>query len=376
MAEIKKKGGAGLRGQVAGQSSICTVGVSGSGLTYRGYDLIDLADNTSFEEVSYLILHGKLPNQTELDSYIARLKGLRGLPDKLKNTLENIPKTANPMDVLRTGCSMLGNLEEEQNFTQQVDKAERMLSVFPSIVNYWYHFSHNNKRIEVQTDDDSIGAHFLHLLHGEKPNALNAKVMNISLILYAEHEFNASTFAARVCSSTLSDIHSSVTSAIGTLRGPLHGGANEAASAMINRWQNPDQAEAAIMQMLINKDLIMGFGHAVYTKSDPRNEVIKKLAKELSKAVGDKHLYQVSERVESVMLREKKLFANADFYHASAYEFMNIPVKLFTPIFVCARVTGWCAHIFEQRANNRIIRPNSEYIGPSPQKVIPINDRS
>lgn len=376
MAEIKKKGGAGLRGQVAGQSSICTVGVSGSGLTYRGYDLIDLADNTSFEEVSYLILHGKLPNQAELDSYITRLKGLRGLPDKLKNTLENIPKTANPMDVLRTGCSMLGNLEEEQNFTQQVDKAERMLSVFPSIVNYWYHFSHNNKRIEVQTDDDSIGAHFLHLLHGEKPNALNAKVMNISLILYAEHEFNASTFAARVCSSTLSDIHSSVTSAIGTLRGPLHGGANEAASAMINRWQNPDQAEAAIMQMLINKDLIMGFGHAVYTKSDPRNEVIKKLAKELSKAVGDKHLYQVSERVESVMLREKKLFANADFYHASAYEFMNIPVKLFTPIFVCARVTGWCAHIFEQRANNRIIRPNSEYIGPSPQKVIPINDRS
>lgn len=376
MAEIKKKGGAGLRGQVAGQSSICTVGVSGSGLTYRGYDLIDLADNTSFEEVSYLILHGKLPNQTELDSYIARLKGLRGLPDKLKNTLENIPKTANPMDVLRTGCSMLGNLEEEQNFTQQVDKAERMLSVFPSIVNYWYHFSHNNKRIEVQTDDDSIGAHFLHLLHGEKPNALNAKVMNISLILYAEHEFNASTFAARVCSSTLSDIHSSVTSAIGTLRGPLHGGANEAASAMINRWQNPDQAEAAIMQMLINKDLIMGFGHAVYTKSDPRNEVIKKLSKELSKAVGDKHLYQVSERVESVMLREKKLFANADFYHASAYEFMNIPVKLFTPIFVCARVTGWCAHIFEQRANNRIIRPNSEYIGPSPQKVIPIDNRS
>ncbi len=376
MAEIKKKGGAGLRGQVAGQSSICTVGVSGSGLTYRGYDLIDLADNTSFEEVSYLILHGKLPNQAELDSYITRLKGLRGLPDKLKNTLENIPKTANPMDVLRTGCSMLGNLEEEQNFTQQVNKAERMLSVFPSIVNYWYHFSHNNKRIEVQTDDDSIGAHFLHVLHGEKPNALNAKVMNISLILYAEHEFNASTFAARVCSSTLSDIHSSVTSAIGTLRGPLHGGANEAASAMINRWQNPDQAEAAIMQMLINKDLIMGFGHAVYTKSDPRNEVIKKLAKELSKAVGDKHLYQVSERVESVMLREKKLFANADFYHASAYEFMNIPVKLFTPIFVCARVTGWCAHIFEQRANNRIIRPNSEYIGPSPQKVIPINDRS
>ncbi len=375
MGGAKKTGGAGLRGQSAGETALSTVGVSGSGLTYRGYDVVDLAQNVSFEEVAYLILHGNLPTQEQLDAYIAKLKTLRGLSQQMKGVLENIPKSAHPMDVLRTGCSMLGNLEMEEDFSQQVDKADRMLAAFPSIINYWYQYSHNAKRIDVETDDDTIGGHFLHLLHGKKPSDLHAQVMGVSLILYAEHEFNASTFAGRVCASTLSDIHSAVTSAIGTLRGPLHGGANEAASDMINQWKTPDEAEDAIINMLATKQLIMGFGHAVYTESDPRNAVIKGWSEKLSNMVGDTHLYAVSERVESVMKREKGLFANADFFHASAYQFMGIPTKLFTPIFVCSRVTGWCAHIFEQRANNRIIRPNADYIGPSLRQVEPIEAR-
>ena len=372
----KKMGGAGLRGQSAGETSICTVGVSGSGLTYRGYDVVDLAENTTFEEVAYLLLHEKLPNSEELKNYIEKLKSLRGLQPELRNALEGIPKTAHPMDVLRTGCSLLGNLEQEEGFLNQTDHADRMLSAFPSILNYWYQFSHHGKRIDTETNDDTIGGHFLHLLHGKKPSQLHKQVMSVSLILYAEHEFNASTFAARVCASTLSDIHSAVTSAIGTLRGPLHGGANEAASAMLSQWNDPDVAEAELLKMLTQKQLVMGFGHAVYTESDPRNEVVKQWSKKLSLEVNDKHLYDVSERVEAVMKREKNLFANADFYHASTYEFMKIPTKLFTPIFVLSRVTGWCAHIFEQRHNNRIIRPNADYIGPSLQKVSPIETRS
>ncbi len=372
----KKMGGAGLRGQSAGETSICTVGVTGSGLTYRGYDVIDLAENTTFEEVAYLLLYEKLPNSKELKDYIEKLKSLRSLQPELRNALEGIPKTAHPMDVLRTGCSVLGNLEKEESFLKQTDHADRMLSAFPSILSYWYQFSHYGKRIDTETNDDTIGGHFLHLLHGKKPSQLHDQVMSISLILYAEHEFNASTFAARVCASTLSDIHSAVTSAIGTLRGPLHGGANEAASAMLSQWNDPDIAESELLQMLAQRQLVMGFGHAVYTESDPRNEVIKQWSKKLSLEVNDKHLYDVSERVEDVMRREKNLFANADFYHASTYEFMGIPTKLFTPIFVLSRVTGWCAHIFEQRQNNRIIRPNADYIGPSPQKVSPIETRS
>ena len=371
----KKMGGAGLRGQSAGETSICTVGVSGSGLTYRGYDVVDLAENTTFEEVAYLLLHEKLPNSEELKNYIEKLKSLRGLQPELRNALEGIPKTAHPMDVLRTGCSLLGNLEQEEGFLNQTDHADRMLSAFPSILNYWYQFSHHGKRIDTETNDDTIGGHFLHLLHGKKPSQLHKQVMSVSLILYAEHEFNASTFAARVCASTLSDIHSAVTSAIGTLRGPLHGGANEAASAMLSQWNDPDVAEAELLKMLTQKQLVMGFGHAVYTESDPRNEVVKQWSKKLSLEVNDKHLYDVSERVEAVMKREKNLFANADFYHASTYEFMKIPTKLFTPIFVLSRVTGWCAHIFEQRHNNRLIRPNADYIGPSLQKVSPIEAR-
>ena len=375
MGGKKKVGGAGLRGQVAGQSAICTVGVSGSGLTYRGYDLQDLVENATFEEVAFLLLHGELPKQSELDAFIDRMVSLRHLPKALRSTLENIPKDTHPMDVMRTGCSMLGNIEPEEDFSQQVDKAERMLAAFPAILNYWYNFSHKGVKIETELDDRSIGGYFLHTLHGKKPSELHATIMNTSLILYAEHEFNASTFAARVCASTLSDIHSSVTAAIGTLRGPLHGGANESAHAMISQWSDPDEAEAAVMGMLERKDLIMGFGHAVYTESDPRNVIIKGCSKQLSDSVGDNYMYKVSERVEEVMWREKKLFANADFYHASSYEFMGIPVKLFTPIFVCSRVIGWTAHIFEQRSNNRIIRPTSEYTGPDLRKVNPISER-
>ncbi len=375
MAEAKKLTGAGLRGQSAGVTELCTVGQSGSGLTYRGYDVKDLSENATFEEVAYLLLKGKLPNQAELDAYIAKLKTLRGLPQALKTVLENIPKDAHPMDVMRTGCSMLGNLETENSFDEQGDATDRLLAVFPSIICYWYRFTHDGVRIETETDDDSIGAHFLHLLGGEKPSELHSKVMNVSLILYAEHEFNASTFTARVCASTLSDLHSCITGAIGSLRGPLHGGANEAAMDMIENWKSPEEAEAEIMGMLERKDKIMGFGHAIYSTSDPRNEIIKEWSEKLSKDVGDTVLYPVSAKVEEVMWREKKLFCNADFFHASAYHFMGIPTKLFTPIFVCSRLTGWAAHVFEQRANNRIIRPSADYAGPEPRAVNPISER-
>lgn len=375
MAEAKKLTGAGLRGQSAGVTELCTVGKSGSGLTYRGYDVKDLSENATFEEVAYLLLKGKLPNQTELDAYIAKLKTLRGLPAALKTVLEQIPKDAHPMDVMRTGCSMLGNLETEASFAEQEDATDRLLAAFPSIICYWYRFTHDGVRIETETDDDSVGGHFLHLLRGEKPSELHSKVMNVSLILYAEHEFNASTFTARVCASTLSDLHSCITGAIGSLRGPLHGGANEAAMDMIEHWKSAEEAETEIMGMLERKDKIMGFGHAIYSTSDPRNAIIKEWSDKLASDVGDTVLYAVSERVEAVMWREKKLFCNADFFHASAYYFMGIPTKLFTPIFVCSRLTGWAAHVFEQRANNRIIRPSADYNGPEPRAVTPISER-
>ena len=373
MAAQKELSGAGLRGQVAGKTALSTVGKSGSGLTYRGYDVSELADKCIFEEVAYLLLYGNLPTQTELDGYQTKLKGLRGLPQSLKDVLERIPAAAHPMDVLRTGCSMLGNLETEMSFDEENDQADRMLAAFPSIINYWYRFSHDNVRIETETDDETIGGHFLHLLKGEKPNELHTKVMNVSLILYAEHEFNASTFTARVCASTLSDIHSCITGAIGSLRGPLHGGANEAAMDMIEGFSSADEAETEMMAMLARKDKIMGFGHAIYSESDPRNVVIKGWAEKLAADVGDEVLYPVSVRCEEVMWREKKLFCNADFFHASAYHFMGIPTKLFTPIFVCSRLTGWAAHVFEQRANNRIIRPSAEYTG---EELRPVPDMS
>ncbi|WNL37854.1 2-methylcitrate synthase [Halomonas sp. PAMB 3264] len=375
MADKQPLAGAGLRGQSAGSTALCTVGKTGSGLTYRGFDIKELAEKAKFEEVAYLLLKGKLPNQAELDHYIDKLKGLRGLPGPLKAVLEEIPADAHPMDVMRTGTSMLGNLETEESFDEQQDVADRLLAVLPSIICYWYRFSHDGVRINTETDDISVGGHFLNMLRGEPASELHARVMNVSLILYAEHEFNASTFTARVCASTLSDMHSCVTGAIGSLRGPLHGGANEAAMAMIQDWTSPDEAEREMLGKLERKEKIMGFGHAIYREVDPRNEIIKQWSKKLSEDVGDTTLYAVSERCEKVMWREKKLFCNADFFHASAYHFMEIPTKLFTPIFVMSRLTGWAAHVFEQRANNRIIRPSADYTGPEKSEWVPIEER-
>jgi 2-methylcitrate synthase len=374
MAE-KKLGGAGLRGQVAGETALCTVGKTGTGLTYRGYDISVLAENAKFEEVAYLLLKGRLPTQTELNDYINKIKSLRDLPQALKDVLERIPADAHPMDVMRTGCSVLGNLEIEKDFSQQDEVIDRLLAAFPSIICYWYAFSHEGKRIDTALDDDSIGGHFLHMLSGEVPNELFTQVMNVSLILYAEHEFNASTFSARVCASTLSDMHSCITGAIGTLRGPLHGGANEAAMDMIQNWTSAEEAEGEIMAMLARKDKIMGFGHAIYSESDPRNTIIKQWSEKLAEHVDDMALYPVSVRCEEVMWREKKLFCNADFFHASAYHFMGIPTKLFTPIFVMSRLTGWAAHVKEQRSNNRIIRPSADYTGPETSEWVDIADR-
>ncbi len=371
----KKPGGAGLRGQSAGETALSTVGKSGSGLTYRGYDLKDLADNATFEEVAYLILKGELPDQDQLDAYKAKLKSMRGLPRALKEVLERIPASAHPMDVMRTGCSVLGNLETEQSFDRQGEAADRLLAVFPSVICYWYRFSHDGVRIETETDDEQIGAHFLRLLHGAKPSELHVKVMDSSLILYAEHEFNASTFTARVCASTLSDMHSCITGAIGSLRGPLHGGANEAAMELIRELKDEKHARDTLAGMLARKDKIMGFGHAIYRESDPRNAIIKSWSERLAADFGDDRLYRVSVACESFMWEQKKLFCNADFFHASAYHFMGIPTKLFTPIFVCSRLTGWAAHVMEQRSNNRIIRPSADYIGEAPRAVKPISER-
>ena len=374
MAE-KKLSGAGLRGQVAGETALCTVGKTGTGLTYRGYDISELAEKAKFEEVAFLLLKGHLPTQSELTAYTTKLQSLRSLPDALKEVLERIPASAHPMDVMRTGCSMLGNLEIETDFAQQDDAIDRLLALLPAIICYWYRFSHDGVRIDTALEDSSIGGHFLHMLSGEAPSELFEQVMNVSLILYAEHEFNASTFTARVCASTLSDMHSCITAAIGSLRGPLHGGANEAAMEMIEDWTSPEQAESEILGMLARKDKIMGFGHAIYSESDPRNTIIKKWSEKLAAEVGDTTLYPVSVRCEEVMWREKKLFCNADFFHASAYHFMGIPTKLFTPIFVMSRLTGWAAHVKEQRANNRIIRPSADYTGPETSTWVDIADR-
>ena len=371
----KKIGGAGLRGQSAGETALCTVGKTGTGLTYRGYDISDLAENCVFEEVAYLILYGELPNQQQLTEYKEKLKSYRQLPEPLMQILETIPSDTHPMDVLRTGCSMLGNLEPEVDFTHQSQAADRMLGVFPSIINYWYRYSHDGIRINLDTDAESLAGHFLETLLGETPDEMFERVVDVSLILYAEHEFNASTFTARVCASTLSDMYSCVTGAIGSLRGPLHGGANEAAMALIEKFHDPDEATREIRAMLDRKDVIMGFGHAIYRTSDPRNTIIKAWAEKLGQRVGDTSLYPISCAVESTMWEEKKLFANADFFHASAYHFMGIPTKLFTPIFVCSRVSGWTAHVMEQRANNRIIRHSADYIGNEPRSVIAIDKR-
>ena len=375
MSEQKKKTG-GLADIIAGESAIATVGKEGAGLTYRGYDIYDLADNAKFEEVAYLLLYGKLPNRSELDDYISLLKTLRGLPATLRETLENIPATSHPREVLRTGCSMLGNLEPEGDFSNQISVANRLVAVFPSILIYWHRFHADGTRIETETDDSSVAGHFLHLLHDKPPLEQHRKALDVSLILYAEHEFNASTFTARVIAATLSDFHSAVTGAIGALRGPLHGGANEAAMALIERFEDAETARVGTQEALANKEKIMGFGHRVYTTSDPRNKVVKAMSRELSLEVGDDRLYPVSEAIEKVMWDEKKIFANLDFYSASAYHFMGIPTALFTPIFVCSRITGWAAHIMEQRGNNKLIRPASDYTGPGLQTWIALEDRT
>lgn len=373
MAGNKKTGG--LAGVSAGATALCTVGKEGAGLTYRGYDIYDLSDNAAFEEVAYLLLKGKLPNRAELDAYIASLKTLRGLPDQLKQVLEMIPGHTHPMDVLRSGVSILGNLEPEGDFKKQQHVADRLLACLPSMLLYWHRFHTDGTRIETETDNNSVAGHFLNMLHDKAPSELHRKSLDTTLILYAEHEFNASTFAARVITGTLSDMHSAVTGAIGALRGPLHGGANEAAMELIQKFSSPEEATAGVRAMLEAKQKIMGFGHRVYTTSDPRNSVNKKMSKVLSDEAGDTHLYAVSEAVEKVMWDEKKLFANADFFAASLYHFMGIPTYLFTPIFVCSRITGWAAHIMEQRSDNKLIRPAADYIGPGLQTWVPIGER-
>ncbi|UCC13883.1 MAG: 2-methylcitrate synthase [Gammaproteobacteria bacterium] len=373
---IDKKKAGGLAGVTAGETAIATVGKEGAGLTYRGYDIYDLAGNASFEEVAHLLHYGTLPDREGLAAYIERLKGLRGLPDAVKETLEKIPAETHPMDVLRTGCSMLGNVEPEGDFSNQTKVADRLLACIPSMLLYWHRFHVDGVRIQTETDDDSVAGHFLHLLHDEPPSEFHRRVLDVSLILYAEHEFNASTFTARVIAATLSDFHSAVTGAIGALRGPLHGGANEAAMELVERFRTVAEAETGIRDALARKEKIMGFGHRVYTTSDPRNKVIKEFSRQLSEEVGDNRLYAVSEVVEKVMWEEKKLFPNADFYSATAYHFMGIPTPLFTPIFVCSRITGWSAHIMEQRADNRLIRPGADYTGPELRNWIPIDERS
>ena len=373
---MTEENSAGLAGVVAGRTAISTVGKQGVGLTYRGYSIEDLAEQACFEEVAYLLLHGRLPAQTELDQYQKELRGLRALPGGLRVMLEQIPQDAHPMDVLRTGCSALGNFEPEQGDRDAFAIAYRLIACFSSILLYWHHFHSRSERIETTTEDETTAAHFLHLLHGKRPDALSRRALDVALILYAEHEFNASTFTARTITSTLPDFYSAVTGAIGALKGSLHGGANEAAMELIERFASPDEAEQGVLDLLARKKVVMGFGHRVYRISAPRSAIIKRWSKRLAEAGGAARLYPISERIEQVMWREKKLFPNLDFYSATAFHFCGIPTSMFTPLFVASRITGWAAHIIEQRGDNRLIRPTAEYVGPAPRPFVPVTRRT